>query len=910
MSFLALGRGWTVSSLVLVVASGAAAGCTAGMGPPVVPDVYAPWADAGIDSAVRADANIDAWLDPSIDAYRPTRPDAGMTDRDCTAEEVCGNGVDDDCTGVVDDGCACEAGTSGPCFGGDPAHRGLGVCSDGTMACEGTEFGTWTACTGDVRETDEVCDEAGLDEDCDGVSNEGCECSGDSDLPCGSDVGECVGGVQRCVDGMRTGCEGAVGPSGEACDGLDEDCDGMVDEGVTRRCGFDRGICIAGVETCSMGEFGTCEGAVLPVAEVCNGLDDDCDSMTDESVTRSCGTDVGACVAGTETCTGGSFGACAGAIMPIDEVCNGADDDCDGMTDEDLVRTCGTDVGECVAGRETCRGGSYSACEGATMPATEACDGARDENCNGAVDEGCSCTTGTTRGCGTDTGRCVAGTQTCNVAGMWGMCMGATDPRTETCDGTDDDCDGTTDEGCECITGMTRVCGTDVGECVAGRETCDAAGRWGVCTGSTGPATEVCNSRDDNCNGAVDEGDVCPRFPPTVMCPAPLSGTVGTPVSVMGTGNDPDGGSVVLDWTVSSRPVGSSANPTPPSSGTVTFTPDAAGTYTLRMCATDDESQTACCTTTLNAASPCTPPTAPSLVTACGTSWDRRPIVEFAPLPAGIQYELFLDGAGSPYGTVTTAGQNYFRPSSPLAAGGPPPGTSHSITVRACRTSDPTCCATAPGSLSVSMVEECTTPIAATSSNILLSEYIVAGTGGSSQVGEAFEITNLSHCPVTLDGSHFSYCNAACTAGSARYMNFGAVDVIPPRGVYVAMREPTNPTGCGSPGADDPGLFGLRVSTLIMLPASSGGWFNNDGGSMRVASGAYASLTSGTTFDRIASYAPESTACRSTGYDARDQCGTWTSAADDPSTPLMPHQLGRLWHPCDVVVAPVPSMCR
>jgi hypothetical protein len=208
------------------------------------------------------------------------------------------------------------------------------------------------------------------------------------------------------------------------------------------------------------------------------------------------------------------------------------------------------------------------------------------------------------------------------------------------------------------------------------------------------------------------------------------------------------------------------------------------------------------------------------------------------------------------------------------------------------------------------MVEECTTPIAATSSNILLSEYIVAGTGGSSQVGEAFEITNLSHCPVTLDGSHFSYCNAACTAGSARYMNFGAVDVIPPRGVYVAMREPTNPTGCGSPGADDPGLFGLRVSTLIMLPASSGGWFNNDGGSMRVASGAYASLTSGTTFDRIASYAPESTACRSTGYDARDQCGTWTSAADDPSTPLMPHQLGRLWHPCDVVVAPVPSMCR
>ena len=891
------------------------------MGPPPPSDVYAPWADSGIDSAVREDANIDAWLDPTIDAYRATRPDAGMTDRDCLADEVCGNGVDDDCTGEVDDGCACEAGTTGPCFGGDPAHRGLGVCSDGTMACEGTEFGTWTACMGDVRESEEVCDEAGLDEDCDGVSNEGCECSGDGDLPCGSDVGECVAGVQRCVDGMRTGCEGATGPSGEACDGLDEDCDGSIDEGVTRRCGFDRGICIAGVETCSLGEFGACEGAVLPVVEVCNALDDDCDGSTDESLTRACGSDVGACVAGTETCTGGSFGACAGAIMPIDEVCNGADDDCDGATDEDLVRACGTDVGECVAGRETCRGGSYSSCEGAVMPATEACDGSRDENCNGAVDEGCACTTGATRACGTDTGRCVAGTQTCNGAGMWGMCMGSTDARTETCDGTDDDCDGMTDEGCECVTGTTRPCGTDTGECVAGRETCDVAGRWGVCTGSTGPSTEVCNSRDDNCDGNVDEGDICPRFPPTVMCPAPLTGVVGSPASVVGTGSDPDGGSVVLDWTVSSRPVGSSANPTPPSSGSVTFTPDAAGTYTLRMCATDDESQTACCTTTLNAASPCTPPTAPSLVTACGTSWDRRPIVEFAPLPAGVQYELFLDGAASPYGTVTMTGQNYYRPASPLAAGGPPPGTTHSITVRACRTSDPTCCATAPGALSVSMVEECTTPVAASSSNVIFSEYLINGVGGSGdEAGEAIELTNLSHCPVTLDGTHFSACNSTCASGSSRWMNFGPSDIIPPRGVYVAVREPSNcsctpPTPFPFMGPNDPSIFGLRVSTLVMEPASDAsiGWFNNSGaGSSRllVAPGAWTGTHSSTPIERIAPYTGASQ-CVSIGYDAtlENFCGEVT-AAGSPSSTLSPNQLGRLWHPCDEVDSPMPATCR
>ncbi|MBX7194469.1 MAG: hypothetical protein K1X94_20605 [Sandaracinaceae bacterium] len=884
------------------------------MGPPAQPDVYAPWADSGIDTGARVDADIDAFVDPTIDAFSPSRPDAGMSSRECMAEEVCGNGVDDDCTGEVDDGCACEAGTTSPCFRGDPTHRGLGVCADGTMACEGTEFGRWTSCSGDVLESAEICDEAGLDEDCDGVSNEGCECSGDSVLPCGTDEGECVAGVQRCVSGMRTECEGATGPVAETCDGLDEDCDGSVDEGLTRRCGFDRGICIAGAETCAVGSWGDCAGAVLPVTEVCNGLDDDCDGMTDELLTRACGTDVGACVAGTESCSGGAFGDCVGETAPTTESCNGEDDDCDGLTDESLVRGCGTDVGDCVAGHQTCVGGAYGACDGAVMPASEICDGAHDENCNGTTDEGCSCTTGATRSCGTDTGHCVAGTQTCDGTGNWGMCAGSIDPRSETCDGTDDDCDGLTDEGCDCVTGTTRPCGTDVGECVAGRETCDVLGHWGVCTGSTGPSTEICNGRDDNCDGFTDEGDVCPRVPPAVMCPGPLSATVGSPLSLDAVAFDPDGGSVSVAWSVSSRPAGSSANPSPPTAMSTSFTPDAAGSFTLLMCATDDEAQSACCTSSITAVSPCTPPTAPALVTACGTSWDRRPIVEFAPLPAGVQYELFLDGAPSPYGTVTMVGQNYFRPAAPIAAGGPPPGTSHSISVRACRTSDPTCCAYAPGTLSVSMVEECTTPIAANETNILISEYLVAGTGGTPQVGEAFEVTNLSHCPVTLNGAHFSYCNFDCTPGSARYMNFGAADVIPPRGVYVAMREPTNPSGCGSPGVDDPGLFGLRVSTLVMLPTSPGGWFENTGGGtsrLRIASGSFSTLYAGTTFDLISPYQGESmVVCRSTGYDARDVCGTWTTASADPLTRLLPHQLGRLWHPCDAVVSPVPSSCR
>ena len=56
-------------------------------------------------------------------------------------------------------------------------------------------------------------------------------CTGQPDLPCGSDVGACTPGVQRCVDGTRTTCEGAVGPSAETCDGEDDDCDMRIDEG-------------------------------------------------------------------------------------------------------------------------------------------------------------------------------------------------------------------------------------------------------------------------------------------------------------------------------------------------------------------------------------------------------------------------------------------------------------------------------------------------------------------------------------------------------------------------------------------------------------------------------------------------------------------------------------------------------
>jgi hypothetical protein len=65
--------------------------------------------------------------------------------------------------------------------------------------------------------------------------------------------------------------------------------------------------------------------------ELCNGRDDDCDGLTDEGVFRSCG----ACDAGREECQGGVWGPCS-APTAVAESCNDVDDDCDGQTDEGL----------------------------------------------------------------------------------------------------------------------------------------------------------------------------------------------------------------------------------------------------------------------------------------------------------------------------------------------------------------------------------------------------------------------------------------------------------------------------------------------------------------------------------------------------------------------------------------------
>ena len=78
------------------------------------------------------------------------------------------------CDAKTNVGCACHGGASQPCYPGNPADRGRGACAAGTQFCGGAgELGTWGECEGAVLPTPEICGN-GIDDDCNGEVDEGC----------------------------------------------------------------------------------------------------------------------------------------------------------------------------------------------------------------------------------------------------------------------------------------------------------------------------------------------------------------------------------------------------------------------------------------------------------------------------------------------------------------------------------------------------------------------------------------------------------------------------------------------------------------------------------------------------------------------------------------------------------------
>ena len=428
----------------------------------------------------------------------------------CASGETCVRGF------CVAQGCAVDE--VQPCFDGDAEQIGLGVCRQGEQTC-GMD-GLFGACLGQVLPRAEECN--GDDDDCDGRTDEiaGTQC--DTGMP-----GACGAGELTCTEGGAS-CAPLVEPSEELCNGRDDDCDEGVDEALegdecypmdTDGCvamgdgsHVCMGTCAPGTTTCVGEDEPACVGAILPAAmDGCTAgegpaRDDDCDGAIDEDCaceegeSQPCygGPDatagVGPCMRGTQTCEGGRFGACEGAVLPAAETCanEGVDDDCDGVMDDvpGLGEACEEpeNVGVCAMGERACADGVLVCATRAPAP-MEACDLA-DDDCDGSVDEAFDLST--------DPANCGACGNGCAADCCDGGC---TDVRFDEahCGACGEACG----DGEECCGGTCRT----PSECAGCAEDCAADGR--TCCSATCVDTETDELNCGGCGVACGDGQVC-----------------------------------------------------------------------------------------------------------------------------------------------------------------------------------------------------------------------------------------------------------------------------------------------------------------------------------------------------------------------------------------------------------------
>jgi len=380
-----------------------------------------------------------------------------------------------------------------------PCDTGLpGVCNRGVMNCTYDP----PVCEPIIRpgERMDICN--GEDDDCDGQVDEGFDKDRDGYTTCGGDCNDNDAAIHT--------------DAAERCDQIDNDCNGIIDDGfnIGLTCHVGRGACAReGKRRCSPDGTGVICDAVPgnPKPEVCDGLDNDCDGVIDNGLGEIfCG--IGACRQTAPACKDGKPNRCV-PLKQQEEICGDViDNDCDGIVDEGyekLGALCRVGQGLCERiGVFVCADDRRSLVCNAVSgePQDEICGNHIDDDCDGQIDEGFE---RLGQECRTGTGACERkGKFICSDDRHSLICGAAPGkPRDEICgNGIDDDCDGIVDDDAE---GLNDPCDNlQLGLCFkSGKMICDAKKEEVVCSAvKMQPKAEVCDGLDNDCDGQVDNG--------------------------------------------------------------------------------------------------------------------------------------------------------------------------------------------------------------------------------------------------------------------------------------------------------------------------------------------------------------------------------------------------------------------